>query len=132
MSVDVKINLPAFTRAVTRQATPIIDDDLQIIHSHLVEGFNQPKSGRIYRRPQGGDYQASAPGESPARRSGDLERSISDPQVREISGGVVGEIKITAPHAKYLERGTPRMASRPFIRPAVDALLGGLGRIGGR
>jgi hypothetical protein len=123
---------PEFQRSVIRQMKPIIEKDLNELREIMFEEFQAPKSGREYRRPSGGVYRASAPGEPPAIRTGNLRDSISEPDVRETAPGVVGEIEITAPYALGLEEGRGRVAPRPFVIPAIDALLKGLNRIGGR
>lgn len=122
MNFDVIIT-PAFEQSVIRQAKPIIEAKLNTLRAILVEGFDAPKTGREYRRPSGDRYRASAPGEPPARRSGDLQDSIGELGVREESGTVVGEIRISARHAILLERGTPRISPRPFVRPAIEEFL---------
>lgn len=88
--------------------------------------LDTPKTGRITkitfgRRLKSGNRvvrnikRASAPGEAPASQTGKLVRSI---QV--ISNRVVGAlVRISAPYARFLERGTRRMEPRPFIRPAI-------------
>jgi HK97 gp10 family phage protein len=128
MSFQVIINTSAFERAVERQVTPIMEGQLNTIRETMIEEFNAPKSGREYPRRR----RASAPGEPPARQTGTLQASITEPQVRKSGNAIVGEMRITAPYAVFLERGTSRMAPRPFAQPAVDALLKGLGRIGVR
>lgn len=75
-------------------------------------------SGRRYPR-RGRVHIASAPGETPARDTGDLWGSIS--QV--LTDGGISEFEITAGHAGLLEDGTARMAARPFVAPAVDLVL---------
>lgn len=132
MTFDVVIDTSTFERAVERQVKPIIEDKLNTVRATIVEEFNAPKTGREYRRPQGGRYRASAPGEPPARLTGALLASISEPDVRHEPGALVGQIVIAAPYAGYLERGTGRIAPRPFVKPAIHALLQGLNRIGGR
>jgi HK97 gp10 family phage protein len=131
MNFEVTIG-PDFEAAVIRQAAPIMEGKLNTLRATMIEEFNAPKTGHEYRRPQGGRYRASAPGEPPAVRTGNLRDSISEPDVRKSSGALVGQITIAAPYAGYLERGTGRIAPRPFVRPAIDALLKGLSRIGGR
>src|SRR5215470_11245116 len=106
MNFEVIIT-PEFEHSVIRQAAPIIEGKLNTLRSILVEELESPKTGREYRRPQGGRYQASAPGEPPARRSGKLKRSISEPDIRESSGALIGQITISAPYAGFLEKGTP-------------------------
>jgi len=80
--------------------------------------FRPPKTGRIYMF-NGRAHQASAPGESPANRTGRLARS-GDYKVRSYQEMVVGE---TAPYAAYLEEGRePKLQARPHIIRAVNAM----------
>lgn len=84
------------------------------------------KTGRIYiRRIKGGArrrHQASAPGQSPANRTGNYRKSF-DFEVRGEHELVVGA---TAPYAGFLELGTSRMAARPGIGNAVNASEGAI------
>lgn len=120
VSAKVKINRAGVTRTVKRQAHPVIRQALFDFRVILIEQFSGVKTGRMYRRPGGGQYQASAPGEPPAIRSGELLRSIGQPQ---FPAPNVGQLRIGAPHAALLERGTAKMAARPFIRPAIKTLI---------
>ena len=122
MSFEV-VATSAFEQSLIRQAAPIIERRLNELRANMIEGFNEPKSGRDYRRPGGDRYQASAPGERPARRSGQLQASIGEPQIFRSAGALVGQLLISAPHAGYLERGTPRISPRPFVRPAIEEEL---------
>ena len=124
MTFDVIINSAEFNAAVASQAEPIMERKLNELTQIIVEEFSEPKSGRMYRRPSGGSYRASAPGESPAIRTGNLRDSISKPDVRREGRTVVGRIVIAAPYAEGLERGRGRVLPRPFVRPAIEELLG--------
>ncbi len=53
---------------------------------------------------------ASGPGNPPHRRSGGLWRSIFATR-----RGDAVTVAASAPHGEYLERGTSRMAPRPFL-----------------
>lgn len=76
-----------------------------------------PHTGRIYRR-RGVEHQASAPGEPPAVDTGRLIGSVTtDYDAVEIAGTVT----FHAAYAAALEMGTPKMAARPFARPALEA-----------
>ena len=79
--------------------------------------MNPPKSGRIYRR---GNvvHQASAPGEAPATDTGNLVNSAYTKKL----GDSDYETGFTAEYAAALEFGTARMAPRPYLRPAVEAV----------
>jgi hypothetical protein len=114
------MNRAAFTRTVKRQVRPTISGALFELREIIVESFSGVKTGRMYRRPGGGLYQASAPGEPPAIRSGELLRSIGQPT---FPAPNVGQMRIGAPHAGKLERGTVKAAARPFVHPAVKLLI---------
>lgn len=85
-----------------------------------LEVLKGQRSGRVYRKPfSRATYTASAPGESPARRTGNL-RMHWNGQVNSkssSSGGVaiVAELESQEFYAAHLENGTSRMAPRPFV-----------------
>ena len=63
-------------------------------------------------------YTASAPGEPPARRSGNLRLHwYGDVQTRAASKGteVLAVLESGERYASVLENGTPKMAPRPFV-----------------
>lgn len=75
--------------------------------------LNQPGTGRIY-----GKHQASAPGEPPAPDKGAaglLGRTQADTQVRREGQDLVGRVVANTDYALALEKGTERMAARPFL-----------------
>lgn len=60
---------------------------------------------------------ASAPGQPPHKRSGELAASVSY-RVVELGPNVYTlELEVAAEHAVYLEEGTATMAPRPFKGP---------------
>jgi hypothetical protein len=76
ITATVKVNHAVARRTVHRQVQPTIRQALFDLRAIFNELFGGIKTGRMYRRPGGGLYQASAPGEPPAIRSGELLRSI--------------------------------------------------------
>src|SRR5262245_47156379 len=122
MKVEAVI-MPEIKRSVIGDLKAIIEADLNALRAAMIQEFNEPKTGRQYRRPSGAKYTASAPGEPPAIRTGALERSISEPNVQESPGEVVGQIVIGADYAVGLEYGRARVAPRPFVIPAIEELL---------
>ncbi len=78
------------------------------------------RSGHTYRVPgTGATYTASAPGEPPARRTGDLARSFDLYQQHNASW-IVGN---TRKYSIMLEKGTSKMEPRPyFVRTARENL----------
>ena len=79
--------------------------------------MNPPQSGRIYRRGNVA-HQASAPGEAPATDTGALVGSAYTKKL----GDSDYETGFTAEYAAALEFGTAKMAPRPYLRPAVEAV----------
>jgi HK97 gp10 family phage protein len=90
------------------------------IRNAELEVLKGQRSGRVYRKPYTkATYTASAPGEPPARRTGNL-RMHWNGQVKSenaSSGGVavVAELESQESYAGYLENGTSKMAARPFV-----------------
>lgn len=90
------------------------------IRNAELEVLKGQRSGRVYRKPfSRATYTASAPGEPPARRTGNL-RMHWNGQVKSenaSSGGVaiVAELESQESYAGYLDSGTPKMAARPFV-----------------
>ena len=90
------------------------------IRSAELEVLKGQRSGRVYRKPYSkARYTASAPGEPPARRTGNL-RMHWNGQVKTVSasgGGVaiIAELESQEPYAGILENGTSKMAARPFV-----------------
>lgn len=78
----------------------------------------EPKSGNSYKR---GDkvHIASAPGESPASDSGNLNNTIM-PMLT--ANDLQGEITL-ADYGLYLEFGTSKLPSRPFVIPSLEEIL---------
>jgi len=75
-----------------------------------------PKSGRTYRHPNGGTYQASAPLEYSAVVTGDLIGSIN----YRMSGAGYLSFYATAAHAGFQEYGTSKMGPRENLARAID------------
>jgi len=68
------------------------------------------RGGRTYKKPNGGTYTASAPGEPPAVRTNSLRsrwNSIDEGTDICIQSGMF--------YSRYLEEGTRKMASRPYV-----------------
>lgn len=114
------------------------------IQARLVLAMQGARSGRIYKkrsrsagisakgrkkaRGRGRLHQASAPGEAPAVDSGALRVAVS--RAPRIISATQAEINITPLYAEFLERGTTRMAARPFIRPAIQGAIKAAGKGG--
>jgi hypothetical protein len=93
-----------------------------------VQGWAQnsmtgPKHGRIYEMGNGILHQASAPGEAPARDTGNLAVGIAVKTPSELTA----EVAVAAEYGRDLEFGNPEqnLAARPFLTPAVEAVRAG-------
>ena len=64
-------------------------------------------------------YTASAPGEPPARRTGNLRLHWNGQVKTGASSGdgveIIAELESQEPYAALLENGTSKMAARPFV-----------------
>lgn len=90
------------------------------IRNAELEVLKGQRSGRVYRKPfSKATYTASAPGEPPARRTGNLRMHWNGQVKSENSSGggvaIVSELESQEPYADYLENGTSKMAPRPFV-----------------
>lgn len=80
--------------------------------------------GRVYRLSNPSrTHQASAPGDPPATDLGRLGASITHALGHD-DRGLLSWVGSNVSYAPHLERGTTRMAPRPFLRPALSALRG--------
>lgn len=96
----------------TRAVNAIRNAELEVLRGQ--------RSGRKYRKPYSkATYTASAPGEPPARRTGNLRMHWNGEVKTE--GSTSGSVQVTAQlesqesYAGYLENGTSKMAARPFV-----------------
>lgn len=83
-----------------------------------MEVLRGQRSGKTYKKPGGGTYTASAPGEPPAVRTGRLRNSW-----RPVTNGMNPAIELNVPvYPDYMEHGTPggMIAPRPFVQKIVD------------
>jgi HK97 gp10 family phage protein len=76
-----------------------------------------PRTGEnLLPRKYGRNIHASAPGESPQRRSGFLRSKLGF----NVVGMRILHFRDDAPYAGFLEDGTRKMAKRPFMQPAIQ------------
>lgn len=120
VKAKVTLNNQAFNRAITVQASPLVRDAGDDLKRLIIQSFGLAKTGRVYFRPKvagGGPYRASAPGEAPAIRSGNLFRNLK----LTMPAPLTVELLIDTEYAAFLEDGVVgRMAARPFVEPAIE------------
>lgn len=83
------------------------------------------RSGRVYKKPHSRTttYTASAPGEPPAVRSGQLRvswRPIAESEKEAGAITVKPAIRTDKKYAPILQDGSKKMAARPFEEPIIE------------
>ena len=92
-----------------------------------------PRTGRVYKTGKKGtryeEHQASAPGEPPAKLSGLLMGSITHRAERTGKTRAEGAVGTNVEYAEDLERGTSKVAPRPFMLPTITEEAKAVSRI---
>lgn len=103
------------------------------IRNAELEVLRGKRSGRVYRKPHTkSHYTASAPGEPPARRTGNLRLNWNGTVESSITGSglrVTAVLESQERYSTYLENGTRRMAPRPFKQPISEKAMPEIERI---
>ena len=113
-----KVNLEAASRGM-RAVNAIRNAELEVLSGK--------RSGRVYRKPHTkSHYTASAPGEPPARRTGNLRLNWNGTVESSSTGSglrVTAVLESQERYSTYLENGTRRMAPRPFKQPISEKAM---------
>lgn len=119
-----KVNLDAASRGM-RAVNAIRNAELEVLRGK--------RSGRVYRKPHTkSHYTASAPGEPPARRTGNLRLNWNGTVESSSTGSglrVTAVLESQERYSTYLENGTRRMAPRPFKQPISEKAMPEIERI---
>lgn len=87
---------------------------------YLIDQMSKPKTGRLYPKPGGGMYVASAPHEYPAIRTGNLAEAIETYVDIDDDGNLIVELVVDESKAPYAEAVAE---IRPFIQDSKEELL---------
>ena len=124
---EIRVAVSNITENVIRQVQSRGARAVNAMRNAELETLNKPGSGRTYRKPGGGTYTASSPGEVPARRTGALRLNwTGDIKVTSSGSGsiaLLATLTSNTPYAGYLQNGTRRMAARPFVEPIKEKAL---------
>lgn len=112
------MSVESVARRITLHMAGNMGRAIRIARDEAQDSFMRAKSGRFYRRSSGEKYRASAPGEPPAIKDGNLSRSIKT-MVLVRAAFVAGILSANTRYARFLELGTTRMLPRPYLRPAI-------------
>ncbi|MCM1104902.1 MAG: hypothetical protein NC409_12450 [Clostridium sp.] len=99
-----------------------------------LEVLKGKRNGKVYRKyPYKSKYRASAPGEPPARRTGNLRMHwTGNVATKPKSDGgvtVTAELESQESYASVLENGRHGMAPRPFVQPIIKKAMPEIRRI---
>lgn len=108
-----KVKAKSASNVVSRGVTGIVSRTIANIRRDTQKSMRGQKTGRFYAF-QGRRVQASAPGETPAVRSGNLVNSLVSFTQRR-ADRIVGIARTNVTYAKYILR-----KDRPIFRPALD------------
>jgi len=123
--------------SVNSQAVSRGTQAVNVLRNAELEVLKGQRNGRVYRKPHSkASYTASAPGEPPARRTGNLRLHWNGKVIKErTSGGglnITAELESQEPYAGILEHGSLRMAPRPFVEKIKQKAMPEIKKIYGK
>ena len=129
----LKIAVDDTVKKVNREAASRGMPAVNAIRNAELEVLRGKRSGRVYRKPHTkSHYTASAPGEPPARRTGNLRLNWNGTVESSSTGSglrVAAVLESQERYSTYLENGTRRMAPRPFKQPISEKAMPEIERI---
>jgi len=129
----LKIVVDDTVKKVNREAASRGMRAVNAIRNAELEVLSGKRSGRVYRKPHTkSHYTASAPGEPPARRTGNLRLNWNGTVESSSTGSglrVTAVLESQERYSTYLENGTRRMAPRPFKQPISEKAMPEIERI---
>lgn len=129
----LKIAVDDTVKKVNREAASRGMRAVNAIRNAELEVLSGKRSGRVYRKPHTkSHYTASAPGERPARRTGNLRLNWNGTVESSSTGSglrVTAVLESQELYSTYLENGTRRMAPRPFKQPISEKAMPEIERI---
>lgn len=133
VSGRLKIAVDDTVKKVNREAASMGMRAVNAIRNAELEVLRGKRSGRVYRKPHTkSHYTASAPGEPPARRTGNLRLNWNGTVESSSTGSglrVTAVLESQERYSTYLENGTRRMAPRPFKQPISEKAMPEIERI---
>lgn len=129
----LKVDVDDTVKKVNREAASRGMRAVNAIRNAELEVLRGKRSGRVYRKPHTkSHYTASAPGEPPARRTGNLRLNWNGTVESSSTGSglrVTAVLESQERYSTYLENGTRRMAPRPFKQPISEKAMPEIERI---
>ncbi len=107
-------------RMVMEAAARALRRTLLALEGFIRATLTGPRHGRVYRRGRR-VHVASAPGEPPAVDTGNLVNSVAArPNIVVRALQAIGIVSVGAEYALFLEKGTKKMAKRPYAQKTLD------------
>ncbi len=131
---ELKSNINQAIDGIKKEAEERLESAAIEVYNETQRKFSQPKTGRWYRKPGGGRYQASDEGEPPARPTGRLATSVKWRGPRHLQT-MKAQVGTPLEYGAKLETGEypsgPKSeVRRPWLRPSfndadVEKIIGG-------
>lgn len=125
MGAEVKLvfHTKEVVKSIEDTASKRMAEAVNEVRNTVLDTLSGSRSGRTYKVPgTGRTYTASAPGEPPAQRLGELRGSIKT-SVGGEGRTVIGMVGTDKIQGKMLEFGTRNMAARPWLKVSFDKSL---------
>lgn len=121
--VTIKLNSHNIIPKLESVATQRMYAAAQEVRNEVLETLSGRRTGRTYKVPGTNvTYTASAPGEPPAVATGQLRNSVTA-VVQAEGKSVKGIVGTELMKGLYLEKGTSKMAPRPWLEPSFEKSL---------
>ena len=131
MGIEITIsdNINEAMREIRDHARDRMLEAVQEVRNQTLDTLSGKRSGRIYRVPGTKKYYtASAPGEPPAQRLGELRQSVKG-GVESQGDAIVGFVGTEKDYGRVLEFGSSKMSPRPWLRVSFDKSADAVKRI---
>lgn len=131
----VKAKISEITADINYQAKARGAMAVNALRNAELEVLKGQRSGKVYRKPhmKMATYTASAPGESPARRTGNLRLHWNGNVKQESTAGdgvtIIVELESQESYAGILEHGSRKMAPRPFVEKIKEKAMPEINKI---
>ena len=120
----LKVEMDEIVKSMNTQARSRARRATNALRNSALDVLSGSGHGRTYRLPSSkATYVASAPGETPAVRTGDLRkkwRQYSLAKGKADGVEITARIKSDMPYSDYLDEGTSKMAARPYKQKVID------------
>lgn len=113
-------HITAAINKMQSNAVSLMHEAVNEVRNETLNTLTGNRSGRTYKVPgTQRTYTASAPGEPPAQRTGELRQSVKG-TVHTEGKKLIGKVGTDKDYGLSLEKGTKKMAPRPWLQPSFE------------